>query len=89
MIIVPVEEIVNGLIRKGESSVHNTDLVLKFYNETIKMLERDKVEYEKTRSPSGFSLTGEEEQLYKLLKEVSTDKILPQMVYRVAKILKK
>ena len=86
---ISFEEIVEDLMRKGESSAHNTDLILQFYNDTIKKLEIDKLEYEKTRSESGFSLTGEEEQLFKLLKEGPASKILPQLVFRVAKLLKK
>ena len=59
MMSIHFEEIVEKLMRKGASSANNTDFVLEFYNHAIKMLERDKAEYQNTQSASGFCLTGE------------------------------
>ena len=43
-------------MKKGEGA---RDMILQFYHDSIKMLERNKLEYENTKPLGRFSLSGE------------------------------
>ena len=55
----------------------------------MKKLERDLGEYEKSKPETGFKLKGDEEMLFKYLREGQGDEIKPSLVLKVNKALKK
>ena len=57
------------------------------YEQIIKMLEAEKEEYKKSIREPGLRLKGEEERLFRLLKEGPAKSVKPAMIHEVTERL--